>query len=178
MMKSNISFGVELHDKRRIEDAAATAGLSVAEWCRVHLLAAIPDDDCPQEVCSGPGWYTITDSQVVIKGGCGKSLEFSLRPDGFLDPITFCFWKLEPGSEDERAFADFLIALDHPSIKNTGELHGLRVYLPRLWHNGTPARGYRFANDAIAYILNGGEPPYRWFEGNWPSHYPRLTVGG
>lgn len=159
-MKSNIAFGVELHDKRRIEDAAATAGLSVAEWCRVHLLAAIPDDDCPQEVCSGPGWFTIMDSRRE-----GKNLYFDLKQDNDISCVTFVFENFDTDEYHRGLFSAFLWRLDYPRIKkNTGELHGKRIYLPLI----LPAIGkvHLFSDYDLDYILVGDDcdtcPKPKW----------------
>lgn len=158
-MMRTLSFGVELQDKRRIEHAAEAAEMSVSEWCRTHLRAVLAEKYNRPD-CRGPGWYTITRSAVdkAQGGGTPQALRLTLQPDGYIAELDFVFVGfpgLRPDIYSHSVFAQLLQELGHPYINDTNELHGQRMYLPRLWVGGKPAQQIVFTSRDVDYILNG-----------------------
>lgn len=168
---NRISFGLDADDNVLVTEAAARAGMSVADWCRMAVVSAA-GHPCETGDCEGPGWLTIMDVQVPGKKNklAGNELVVTLQPDQHIASIHLHFFGLLGLRPDEQAvalFAQLCRAVGLQTLSDTKLLHGKRIYIPRLWHN------YRLCDIPDHYLsriedLFNGEGIPKWHIDSYP----------
>jgi hypothetical protein len=159
----NISVSVSLAEKQNIELAADRAGMSITEWVRTHVLANVNCGLC-EEGKSGPGWFTIVDSKATTRYGSrltGNGLIITFRQDQSVSEdlrVTY------PEMSDASVKADFsllLHALGVECIQNTKQLHGRRIYLPKVVEeiDGRPVQTHLYSSVFRELVPSLSHPP-------------------